>query len=92
MKATSTVPITLGRMGKSDTKGPVGKSSSAQIAKPTTMPTVPISAALLGEKNDKPIARHAIQLQRLATASSSRNGRRARKKAAVCMALAKDHN
>jgi hypothetical protein len=90
--ATSRVPTRLGSRGKSDNQGPDGRSNADQIAKPTTMPHIPISTALAGENNDRPIARHADQLHRLATASSSSKGRKDMAMVAVCMGNPKDHN
>jgi hypothetical protein len=71
--ATISVPTTLGKRGKSDTHGPAGKPSTAQMPNPVTMPELPISSALLGENSDMPKARHAPQPHSEAIASSSRN-------------------
>jgi len=90
--ATSRVPTRLGMRGKSDSQGPAGRSSADQIAKPTTMPHAPITAALPGEKNDMPIARQADQPHRLATANSSRYVLKDMAILSVCMENPKDHN
>jgi len=90
--ATSRVPTRLGMRGKSDSHGPEGRSSADQIANPTTIPHMPISAALPGENNDRPIARHAAQPHRLATASSSSSAGMDMAIVSVCKKNPKDHN